>query len=431
MQGVVTQDGKRMKKRILFLISDTGGGHRASAQAIAEAIRFLHPAHYELIIEDLWKNHTPRPFCTLPNTYRWITGPGLPLWKLLWATLAQPTLQHRILDDIGFLVRATIMAYYRAIRPDLIVSIHPLLNQIGLDALHAAHLDIPFVTVITDLATFHPTWIDPRVSRCIVPTEAARSRAIALGMAPEKLAVYGQPVSLKFAQPVANQALLRQTLGLAGARPTVLLIGGGEGSGQIFAIARAIAQRAPESQLMIVTGRNEALRAALDAIHWEIPTQIYGFVDTMPALMHAADLLVTKAGPGTISEALIAGLPMILSDYIPGQETGNVDFVERNGVGRYVNDPAAIAELVQEWSRRGNPALATMARNAARLARPRASLLIAEDLCYMVEHGLPPVPAEATAIPTVHPTVHPAVLVAVPTPARTPSVRTLKRDQSA
>lgn len=394
-----------MQKRILFLISDTGGGHRAAAQAIAEAIHFLHPKRYELIIEDLWKNHTPRPFRTLPNTYRWMTGPGLPLWKLLWATLAQPTLQQRILDDIGFLVRADIIAYYRALRPDLIVSVHPLLNHIGLDCLRAANLAIPFVTVVTDLITFHPTWIDPRVTRCIVPTEAARQRAITLGMAPEKLAVYGQPVSLKFAQPLVDKAQLRHKLGLASERPTVLLAGGGEGGGQISEIARAIAQQATQTQLLIVTGRNAALRQELSALAWEIPTHIYGFVDNMVELMQAADMLVTKAGPGTISEALITGLPMILSGYIPGQETGNVQFVEENGVGLYVTEPAEIAKLVEAWSTRAKAALATMARNAARLARPRAALLIAEDLCYTLEHGLPPAPGESASMPPGPPAV--------------------------
>ena len=399
-----------MKKRILFLISDTGGGHRASAQAIVEAINFLHPACYELMIEDLWKNQTPSPFCRLPNTYRWLIGPGLPLWKFLWTTFARPFFQHRILADVSFWVSADIIAYYRRYRPDLIVSVHPLLNQIGLDCLQAAKLDIPFVTVVTDLITFHPTWIDPRVTRCIVPTEAARSRAIGLGLAPEKLAVYGQPVSLKFAQPVADQATLRHQLGLDRARPTVLITSGGEGSGELFAIARAIAAQVSACQLMIVTGRNEALRQELTAIDWEIPTQIYGFVDNMAELMHAADLLVTKAGPGTISEALIAGLPMILADYIPGQETGNVEFVESNGVGQYANEPAAIAQLVQSWLMPDNPALATMASNATRLARPRAALLIAEDLCYLLEHGrapsalsdTPPIPDAAVGTAKTH-----------------------------
>ena len=143
-----------------------------------------------------------------------------------------------------------------------------------------------------------------------------------------------------------------------------------------------------------MTGRNATLQAELAAIHWEIPAHIYGFVDNMPELMHAADLLVTKAGPGTISEALIAGLPMILADFIPGQETGNVQFVEENGVGRYVPDAEAIADLVQEWCTPGQPTLATMASNAVRLARPRAALLIAEDLCFTLEHA----PVEAAVL---------------------------------
>ena len=376
-----------MKQRILFLISDTGGGHRASAQAIAEAINFLHPDRYEMIIEDLWKNHTPHPFRGMPNTYRWMTGPGLPLWKLLWSTLAQPTLHQHILDDIEALVRNDITAYFRAVQPDMVVSVHPLLNRIGLDCLRTVHLAIPFVTVVTDLVTFHPTWIEPRVTRCIVPTEPARQQAIALGMAPEKLAVYGQPVSLKFAQPVADKSTLRKALGLNPDRPTILLTGGGEGGGQMRTIAQAIATQANQTQLMIVTGRNQSLRKELEALRWEIPTQIYGFVDNMPELMHAADMLVTKAGPGTISEALIAGLPMILADFIPGQETGNVHFVEGNGVGHYTNRPEEIAQLVLAWTQPGNPILQTMATNAARLARPRASLLIGEDLCYLLEHG--------------------------------------------
>ncbi|MEZ4620880.1 MAG: glycosyltransferase [Caldilineaceae bacterium] len=369
------------------MISDTGGGHRASAQAIAEAIHFLHPERYEILIEDLWKNHTPHPFRKMPSTYRWMTGPGLPLWKLMWTTLAQPTLQQYILDDVEALVRDDIVTYFRAVRPDIVISVHPLLNRIGLDCLRATRATVPFVTVVTDLVTFHPTWVDPRVSRCLVPTESARAQAIALGMAPEKLAVYGQPVSLKFAQPVADKQTLREKLGLDRDRPTILLIGGGEGSGQMRAIARAIATEARHTQMLIVTGRNQSLRKELDAVRWEIPTQVYGFVDNMPELMHAADLIVTKAGPGTISEALIAGLPLILSDYIPGQETGNVHFVESNGVGRYANRPEEIVGWVRAWTQPGNPFLATMARNAAILARPRASLLIAEDLCYLLEHG--------------------------------------------
>ncbi|MEZ4663070.1 MAG: glycosyltransferase [Caldilineaceae bacterium] len=375
-----------MSKRILFLISDTGGGHRASAQAIAEAMHFLHPHQYETIIEDMWRNHTPHPFREIPKAYRWVVGPGLPLWKLMWHTMSQPTLQRHILDEVEFLVRSDMQAYFRTTQPDMVVSVHPLLNQIGLNCLRDSGSHAPFVTVVTDLFTFHPTWVDPRVDRCLVPTEAARTYAIELGMAPEKIAVYGQPVSLKFAQPPGDKATLRQQLGLDADRPAVLLVGGGEGSGRLVAIARQIVQHAPHVQLLVVTGRNRALRQELAAASWaQAPhIHIYGFVNNMSELMHACDLIVTKAGPGTISEALIAGLPMILFDFIPGQETGNVAYVEHNGVGVFAPSPSEVAHTIAIWTCPGSPILNEMRANALRLARPRASLLMAEDLCHVV-----------------------------------------------
>lgn len=386
VSGVKNKD-KILKKRILFLISDTGGGHRASAQALAEAIEFLHPEQFDVIVEDIWKNHTPHPFREIPKAYRWVVGPGLPLWRLMWHTMAQPTVQHRILDDIEAVVKDEISAYFRAIRPDLVVSVHPLLNRIGFDCLRDAGFSTPFATVVTDLFTFHPTWIDLRVNRCIVPTEAARSQAIELGMMPDKIAVYGQPVSIKFAQPPGNKVALRQKLGLDLQRPAVLITGGGEGSGRLLAIARQIAQTVPWVQLLIVTGRNQSLRDELEAMTWPVPTHIYGFVENMHELMVVSDLVVTKAGPGTISEALIAGLPIILSDFIPGQETGNVDYIEGNGAGVFIRNPMDIARVVDQWTRPGNQTLAMLRANATRLARPRASLLIAEDLCHLVEPG--------------------------------------------
>ncbi|MEZ4706136.1 MAG: glycosyltransferase [Caldilineaceae bacterium] len=379
-----------MPKRILFLISDTGGGHRASANAIAEAIHFLHPQQYETIIEDMWQNHTPHPFREMPRAYRWVVGPGLPLWKLMWHTMSQPTLQRHILDDVKYLVKNDMKAYFRTSQPDMVVSVHPLLNHIGLNCLRDIGSRAPFATVVTDLFTFHPTWIDPRVDRCLLPTEAARSQAIELGMNPHKIAVYGQPISIQFAQPPGDKRTLRLQLGLDVARPAVLLVGGGEGSGRLAAIAQQIVQRAPHVQLLVVAGRNHALRQELAAASWaQRPhVHIYGFVNNMPELMHACDLIVTKAGPGTISEALIAGLPIILFDFIPGQETGNVAYVEQNGAGIFAKSPLEVARTVAKWTRPGSANLDVLRANATRLARPRASLLIAEDLCHLVQHGV-------------------------------------------
>jgi 1,2-diacylglycerol 3-beta-galactosyltransferase len=374
-----------MKKRILFLMSDTGGGHRASAQAIEEAIHYLYPNMYEVFIEDIWKRHTPWPINKIPNSYSWLTGPGLPLWKLMWTSSSQFKAHKLVLPSISPILERKIIRYLKLIRPDIVVSVHPLMNHLTLKWLARAKLDIPFVTVVTDMVTLHPLWIYPRVTCCIVPTEAARDFAIKHGMRPEKVEVCGQPVSLKFSTMPANKEKIREKLGLDLHRRAVLVIGGGEGSVRVFDIARAISQTAPQAQLMIVSGRNKALKEKLEAVKWEIPTKIYGFVNNMPELMRAADILVTKAGPGTISEAFIAGLPPIIFGYIPGQEQGNVTYVQQHEAGAYAETPAEIAQLVLSWMDPNNSILQQMAHNAAKLAKPKASLMIATKICSLIK----------------------------------------------
>jgi 1,2-diacylglycerol 3-beta-galactosyltransferase len=159
---------------------------------------------------------------------------------------------------------------------------------------------------------------------------------------------------------------------------------GGEGFGQVFEVTRHLAGTLPQAQLLVIAGRNAALQARLEAVAWEIPTRIYGFVDNIPDLMQASDLLVTKAGPGTLSEAFSVALPVLLYGYIPGQEEGNVAYVQAHQAGAYAEAPEAIASLISTWLTPGNPALAEMASQAARLARPQAALAIAAQACELL-----------------------------------------------
>jgi 1,2-diacylglycerol 3-beta-galactosyltransferase len=124
-------------------------------------------------------------------------------------------------------------------------------------------------------------------------------------------------------------------------------------------------------------------------VTWEIPTYVYGFVDNMPELMSASDLVVTKAGPGTLAEAFIAGLPVIISSYIPGQEGGNVRYVLDHEAGAYATDPLEIARIVREWLEPGSKSLEQVVANAAALARPHAALAIARELYSMIQREPP------------------------------------------
>jgi 1,2-diacylglycerol 3-beta-galactosyltransferase len=184
--------------------------------------------------------------------------------------------------------------------------------------------------------------------------------------------IVGLPVADRFCQPAGDRKQLRQRLGWPQDLPVALIVGGGEGMGPLEQNAEAIATSGLPLTLGIVAGRNQALKARLEARPWPIPTRVYGFVREMPDFMRASDFLVTKAGPGTISEAMIAGLPVILYSRLPGQEDGNVTYVVSEGAGVWAPRPAQVVDALRGWL--AAPAQYQQAVEACRrLARPQAA----------------------------------------------------------
>ncbi|OSX72499.1 hypothetical protein BU14_0428s0003 [Porphyra umbilicalis] len=186
-----------------------------------------------------------------------------------------------------------------------------------------------------------------------------------------------------------SKSRLRRTLDLRPHTPTVLVVGGGDGVGGLAALTTSLttalaAARGPDgAQVVVVCGRNAGLAASLAARRdWAVPVTVTGLVDgsTMSAWMGAADVLVTKAGPGTIAEALIRGLPMVLSGYLPGQERPNVGYVVDGGAGVFCGGGApAIGRVVADWV--GSPArLDAMAARARAMGRPTATREIAASV---------------------------------------------------
>lgn len=186
----------------------------------------------------------------------------------------------------------------------------------------------PFATVVTDLTSCHPTWFHRGVDRCFVPTEEVAQLARRAGLTDPQIVQHGLPIRPAFAAPLPPRPALRQRLGLAPQGSVVLLMGGGEGMGLLEPTALALADALPESaQIVVVCGRNAALAARLEARQWRCRMVVKGFVSDIDEWMGASDVVITKAGPGTIAEALIRGVPLLLNGAIPCQEEGNVPFV--------------------------------------------------------------------------------------------------------
>jgi 1,2-diacylglycerol 3-beta-galactosyltransferase len=384
--------------RVLVLFSDTGGGHRSAAEALIEAWQAEHPGRVAADMVDVFRGYTPFPF----NRF----GPSYP-WVVRHCGRAYAAVFHR--SDSPRRARAVMRAVYGYVRPhllrlltdhadaDLIVSVHPLFNHCVNWALRELRMRRPYVTVVTDLCTAHAFWFYPHVTRILVPTEEARRRGLACGVSDGRIAVRGLPVARRFTEGlrrVGDRGQVRERLGLSRRGRVVLMIGGGDGMGPLYETARAVeaatADLAEPLQLAVIAGRNAALRERLLAAPWRIPCRIEGFVRNMPEWMAAADVLVTKAGPGTITEGLLSGLPLVLMGKVPGQEDGNVDYVVAGGAGAWEPRPAQAAARLRDWLTPGNPALARMSERARELAYPDAASDIAADILDVAERSQRP-----------------------------------------
>jgi 1,2-diacylglycerol 3-beta-galactosyltransferase len=170
-----------------------------------------------------------------------------------------------------------------------------------------------------------------------------------------------------------------------GASFVVLVCGGADGSGGLVKHARAIAAGSLNLDVVVICGRNERARMALTGLTTGAgrPVRVLGYVDNMAEWMRACDVVVSKAGPGTIAEALCCGLPLLLVWYLPGQERGNVEWVVDIGAGRYVPRDDQLVDAVAELAEPGSEALATMRAAVRAAARPDATRRIAELIASM------------------------------------------------
>lgn len=396
------------QRTILFLIADTGAGHRSAANAIHNAIKLISqqeqeewhaqthvqlqaqgspPPTYRVEIVDVFEEYTRFPLREAVKLY----GPTIRYNPKLFGevfhlsnrgetviranTLANPLIHNGLLRLIT------------TVQPDVVVSIHPLLNHATIKALKELNLGIPFITVVTDLISIHYAWFAPGADSYVVPTEQAQQIGIKRGLSAQRVHMLGMPIDPKFTLAVDSKEELRQRFGLKPQLPVILLVGGGDGAGGLQTAVRAISQARLPVQLMVVTGRNRRLYAHLQrtraSLH--VPAKIFGFVQNMPELMHAADVIVTKAGPGTICEALSCGLPIVLSGYVPGQEEGNVEYVVTNKVGVMAHDTLELIDTLRKLIKPGSRELQRCVENAKKISRPRASF----DIANHILHHLP------------------------------------------
>lgn len=371
-----------MPKRLVFLFSDTGGGHRSAAEALSGALKAHWGAELETHAVDVFRDYAPPPFNRSAEWYVRATRGQAIEWALSYNFTNLRVGYHLYAAVVWPYITSAMKRFFHEHPADVYVSVHPILSQL-VKILRPQ--PTPFITVVTDPVTFHRTWCHPQLDLVIVATERARLLARRYGMPDEKVRVIGLPVSEKFSALAENQSALKGKLGW-GHKPVVLIAGGGEGMGPLGKMALAISRARLECEVAVVCGRNEKLRQRLLATRWNVPVHVYGFAKNMPELLRAADVLVTKAGPGTINEAFIVGRPILIYSHLPGQEKGNVAQVVEEGAGHWTPTPEKLVEALRGWlGPHGESARLHAAANARQLARPHATAEIVDVISQYLQ----------------------------------------------
>jgi len=444
---------------LLLLIGDTGGGHRSAAAAVAQALEHLHPGRFVPVICDPLRGpDVPR----LLRWFAGLYGPCIRLtpwlWWLFWRASDSPRVLGAVRRTVMGPVYGSVARAAAACRPAIIVAFHPMTadpavraRDVITDALTAHAPAVPVVTVITDLITAHRSWRDADVDRVIVPSEEIAARCAKDGLPADRCFPVGLPVAAEFCQPPLSEAErkeLKRELGIDG-EFLVVLTGGAEGSGGLRRRAAAIVRRVEDVDVAVICGRNKALkrrvtrlarrterraargtagpadgrparrpdvhprgRARSRALSRRLRRILgrrnvrpgssrlaaHGFVGNMSDWLRCADIVVGKAGPGTIAEATCCGAPLVLTSFVPGQEKGNAEFVTGAGAGVYAPRPRQLADEISRL--RGDPdTLAAMRQAAVRVSRPGAATDIARFLASLSGSPDFPKPGQATRDP--------------------------------
>lgn len=370
--------------RILVATVTAGAGHVQAAVAVEEAWRMLRPGDTVERVDLLeWVPRLQRKLYA--EGYVKVVEHAPEVWGMMFRKTDDAGLMRRLSRVRRMWARATnarFVRHLRRFRPDAVVCTHFLPVEI-LGHLEGRGQPVFTTCVVTDFEA-HALWLDQAVDLYCVATEETRASLVVRGVPEGEVRATGIPIAARFSQPVdANR--VRQGMGLRDDLPVLLVLGGGFGMGPVAEILGALDGLERPFQVLVVAGRNAELRAQLAARDYRHPVRVLGFVSNMHELMTVSDLVLTKPGGLTTSEALALGKPVFVLNPIPGQEAANSDFLLEKGAAAKVNHVEDLAFKVSQLL--GSRKLKEMAKAAAGLGRPDAARRVCEETVARLRGG--------------------------------------------
>jgi 1,2-diacylglycerol 3-beta-galactosyltransferase len=373
--------------RILILTADAGLGHRSAANAVRDALKKMHGSRCAVEVSNpLDDPRTPGWLRDSQSNYDRLARQTPELYQAGYDLSDGKMVSKAIENGMRTLLYRSLRDCVDRFRPDAIVSTYPL-YQAPLGAVFAlTKTYIPLITVVTDLASVHRIWFSEDSDLTVVATGIVRTAALEAGLDPGSVEILGIPVDPRLAHERRPKAAIRAALGWDRETTTLLAVGS-KRSGRMAELLHVLNHAGFPLQLAIVTGGDAPLHEVLMNAEWHHPTNIYNYVDNLPTLMRASDVILCKPGGLVVSEAMAAGLPMLLADAIPGQETGNADYVVNGGAGEMAGDPIHMLEIACHWFSAESTVRQTCAANAGSLGRPRAAFDTARRAWSYAQRG--------------------------------------------
>jgi processive 1,2-diacylglycerol beta-glucosyltransferase len=377
---------KHSTDRLSFLILSCSGGagHIRAAEALHSAAPLsglpIRTEHYDVL------NFTSRLFKRFySESYIQMVNRAPELWGYLYQhSERKPYAKRMFLTQFDRLNYKRYLQKLSELRPDAIICTH-FLPYISISSeLRRHNINAPVFAATTDF-DIHQLWIDPIIERYFVFNKESAWQLRSKSVPEDKINVTGIPVMPEF-QSKEKAQTVRRELGFSLNQFTLLVLSGGFGIGRVKDIVKQIASTLntfPKRKftLLVVCGKNDSVRAEVQAVCFpkNVDPHIFGFVTNIHKLMDASDVLISKAGGLTSSEAMAKSLPILIIDPIPGQESRNADLIVEHGAGWKAMNLANLSYKLQNILK--TPTLLTKAQTATlQLAKPEAATIILTDV---------------------------------------------------
>lgn len=364
---------------ILFLTATTGGGHVKAALALMKQMEKQIPDCRTNLVDSLKYIN--------PMVDKLITGTYLSTIKNvpgIYGKLYDISEKDEFITDLvkGFnnILSHKLYRLFEQHQPDAVICTHTMPLQMLSRLKAKGLLNIPLIGIVTDFSN-HYFWKLDGIDAFIVPHEYVKKDMLKMGIPESRIHACGIPVSEDFLTTSGDKLLTLKNLGLEN-KPTLLIMGGSLGFGDIRTVFSSLLSVRREVQIIVVTGSNKKLKAQLDTMakSSDKNIRILGYTDRISELMDASSLLITKPGGITISEALVKKLPILITTPIPGQEERNARFLINEGVSVRITQCDDMDTLLEEILDKPQ-VMRNMSEAAAKLAKPHAC----EEIASLVE----------------------------------------------